>query len=185
MILAAMELFQREGYTATSWRKLVQESGAPWGSAHHYFPDGKEQLGLAAIEMAAQRVAGLFDRCFSPDQTAADGVQRLFEVSAEKLERSGYCEGCPVATVALETMSSSPALAAACRSAFVSWQIAIETGLLRCGVAESRAGDLSATLLSLFEGGLVVSRVTGSPEPLLNAAAAMRALLACGDVIAS
>src|SRR4051794_24534964 len=64
MILAAMSLFQREGYAAASWRRIVQESGAPWGSAHHYFPKGKEQLGLAALEAASQTVAASMARCF-------------------------------------------------------------------------------------------------------------------------
>ena len=177
MILAAMKLFQREGYAATSWRRLVQDSGAPWGSAHHYFPEGKEQLGLAALEVATEGVARLFERSFAPGRSAADGVQSLFEVSAKQLEGSGYCEGCPVATVALEIASTSPSLAAACQKAFDRWRQEIETGLVRCGVAADRAGQLSGTLLTLFEGGLVVARVTRSTEPMLSAATTMRVLL--------
>src|SRR5437660_1001494 len=48
MIEAAMRLLQRNGYAATSWRGVVEEAGTPWGSAHHYFPGGKEQLTAAA-----------------------------------------------------------------------------------------------------------------------------------------
>ncbi|MBW8856934.1 MAG: TetR family transcriptional regulator, partial [Bradyrhizobium sp.] len=66
-----MSLFQREGYAAASWRRLVQESGAPWGSAYHYFPDGKEQVGVAALEWAAQNVAGGIAQCFREGGRAA------------------------------------------------------------------------------------------------------------------
>ena len=57
MIEAAMSLLQRRGYRATSWRVLTQESGTPWGSVQHHFPGGKEELGVAAIELAEQSVA--------------------------------------------------------------------------------------------------------------------------------
>lgn len=54
-------------------------------------------------------------------------------------------------------------------------------GLARCGVKKDRAAGLSATLLNLFEGGLLVARVTRSTAPLLQAAAAMEALLEGAD----
>lgn len=181
MVGAALKLFQRQGYANTSWRRLVEESGAPWGSAHHYFPEGKEQLGLAAIELAAQEVAGFIEGCFSPKRSAAEGVQVLFELSAARMKASDYCDGCPIATLALETASTSPALAQACRHTFEHWRCAMEAGLARCGIAEDRVANLSTTLLSLFEGGLLVARVARSTEPLLQAARAMTALLGGAD----
>src|SRR5438270_12766084 len=110
MILAAMSLFQREGYAAASWRRLVQESGAPWGSAYHYFPDGKEQLGVAAVEWAAQNVAAQMARCFPVGGRAADGIHKLFAGAAAQMVKSEFTAGCPVSTVALETVPQSPAL---------------------------------------------------------------------------
>lgn len=181
MIRAALTLFQRQGYASTSWRRLVEESGAPWGSAHHYFPEGKEQLGLAAIEVAAQDVAGFIEACFSPERSAAEGVHALFKLSAARMKASAYCDGCPIATLALETASTSPALAEACRQTFERWRSAMKEGLARCGVAKDRAAGLSATLLNLFEGGLLVARVTRSTAPLLQAAATMAALLEGAD----
>ena len=177
MISTAMKLFQREGYAATSWRKLIEASGAPWGSAHHYFPGGKEQLGVAAVEKAGEGLARFFESCFTADRTAADGVQKLFEGSAQNLERSGYCEGCPIATVALETAATSPALAEASRQGFLRWQDAIEAGLLRSGVSADRAPALAEALLTLLEGALILARVTRSPAPLLKAGASMKVLL--------
>jgi TetR/AcrR family transcriptional repressor of lmrAB and yxaGH operons len=166
MILAAMSLFQREGYAAASWRRLVQESGAPWGSAHHYFPEGKEQIGVAAIERAAHGVGSLMERCFPEGGSAAEGIRLLFAGSAAQMAKSGFSAGCPVSTVALETVPQSPALSEVCKRAFEHWRQTLEDGLVRCGVAPARVGPLALTVLATFEGALIQARVAQSGDPL-------------------
>ena len=59
MIDTAVRLFQLHGYHATSWRGLVTASETPWGSVHHHFPGGKEELGVAAITTGGDMVASL------------------------------------------------------------------------------------------------------------------------------
>lgn len=167
MILAAMSLFQREGYAAASWRRLVEESGAPWGSAYHYFPGGKEQLAAAALGWAAQNVATQMARCFRDGSGAAEGIQKLFTAAAAQMAKSEFTAGCPVCTVALETVPQSQAMGEACKAAFDLWQRAIAEGLVRCGIAPKSAGPLASTILAAFEGALVQARVSQSKEPLL------------------
>jgi TetR/AcrR family transcriptional regulator, lmrAB and yxaGH operons repressor len=179
MILAAMSLFQREGYAAASWRRLVQESGAPWGSAYHYFPDGKEQLGVAAVEWAAQDAAALMASCFPEGGVAADGIHKLFAGSAALLAKSGYTAGCPICTVALETVPQSEALAEACKKGFELWQKTIAEGLIRSRVSPESAGALASTIFAAFEGALIQARVAQSKEPLLVAARILGRL--CGE----
>jgi TetR/AcrR family transcriptional repressor of lmrAB and yxaGH operons len=166
MILAAMSLFQREGYAAASWRRLVQESGAPWGSAYHYFPDGKEQVGVAALEWASQNVAAGIAKCFPEGGRAADGIRKLFAGSAAQLAKSGFTAGCPVCTVALETAPQSQALTKACKNAFALWQQTIADGLIRCGMAPKNAETLAPVILAAFEGALIQARVAQSQEPM-------------------
>jgi TetR/AcrR family transcriptional repressor of lmrAB and yxaGH operons len=170
MILAAMSLFQREGYAAASWRRIVQESGAPWGSAHHYFPKGKEQLGLAALEAASQTVAASMARCFPEGGAAADGVRRLFEGGAKVLAKSRFTAGCPICTVALETAPQSRKLTDTCNAAFQLWRQTIADGLVRCGMSATNAAKLAVLVLAAFEGALVQARAAQSQEPLLDCA---------------
>ncbi|WP_304176944.1 TetR/AcrR family transcriptional regulator [Phenylobacterium aquaticum] len=176
MILAAMSLFQREGYAAASWRRIVQESGAPWGSAHHYFPKGKEQLGLAALEMASQTVAASMARCFPEGGVAADGVRQLFEGGAKLLTKSGFTAGCPICTVALETAPQSPTLTETCNSAFQLWRQTIADGLVRCGMSAPYAAKLAVLALAAFEGALVQARTAQSQEPMLDCATMLEQL---------
>lgn len=177
MIATAAALFQRDGYRATSWRKLVQESGAPWGSAHHYFPGGKEQLAVAAVELAAQGVARGVAAAFADATSPADGVRRLFHGSARRLAASGFTAGCPVTTVALETVPESAAMTAACDAAFTGWRTVIDEAFRRLGVDPARSADLAMATLAMFEGALVLARAARSTEPLETGGAAMAALL--------
>jgi len=178
MILAAIPLFQREGYAAASWRRLVQESGAPWGSAHHYFPNGKEQLAAAALELAAREVAAFFALCFTDGGDAGDAVRELFSRTATRLAKSDFAAGCPVCGVALETAAQSAKMREACEGAFSLWRATLAAGLARCGVASETARLLAFTILAAFEGALVQARVARSEEPLRVCADAMARLCA-------
>src|SRR5271165_2818167 len=97
MIETAARMFQRDGYHATSWRSLVEEADAPWGSIHHHFPGGKSELGVAAIEAGSEGVLSLIDHCFAKATDAGRAVARWFELSGRLLTESGYSAGCPVA----------------------------------------------------------------------------------------
>ena len=52
LIWAAAKLFRRQGYSGTGLRDILAASGAARGSLYHYFPDGKEQIGAAAVTAA-------------------------------------------------------------------------------------------------------------------------------------
>ncbi|MFE2287002.1 TetR family transcriptional regulator [Streptomyces sp. NPDC059443] len=45
ILSAATELFRRQGYAATGMKQIVATARAPYGSAYHFFPGGKAQLG--------------------------------------------------------------------------------------------------------------------------------------------
>src|SRR3954447_23041882 len=113
MVRSAARLMRRQGYAATSWRQVVADSETPWGSQAHFFPGGKQQLTTAALERSGQAYERLLRGAFARLHPA-DAVDAWLEVAATELERSGWADGCPVATVALETAHQSEALAGAC-----------------------------------------------------------------------
>src|SRR4051794_28489646 len=98
----AAQLLRRQGYAATTWRQVVAESGTPWGSQAHFFPDGKQQLVVAAVGAAGRSYERLL-RAALADGHPAEAIRLWTQVAADQLEASGWADGCPVATVALET----------------------------------------------------------------------------------
>jgi TetR/AcrR family transcriptional regulator, lmrAB and yxaGH operons repressor len=166
MIETAVHLFRRKGYHATSWRTLVEEAGTPWGSAHHHFPGGKEQLGVAAIEMGSDAIVAQMGSVFAEMRTLSGAVRAWCRAHADFLAESDYTEGCPVATVALEATMESRAILDASRKAFDRWRAIIADRLVAEGVRKKRAAELATLVLATVEGGLLLARVSRSKEPL-------------------
>jgi TetR/AcrR family transcriptional repressor of lmrAB and yxaGH operons len=173
MIATAVRMFQREGYTGTSWRGLVNEAGTPWGSVQHHFPGGKEELAVSAIQVAGNLVSRTMAKAFRDHESAADAVSWWFGKAAEILETSGYRSGCPLATVALEKSHDSPALTAAIEQAFRSWLAELAESLQQRGAPADLAGELALQVLIGLEGALVLARVLGSTAPISASAAAL------------
>lgn len=168
MIATAATLFRREGYTATSWRRLVEEAGTPWGSAYHHFPGGKQQLAVAAIELATVTTSATIARAFERNDTIEDAVSWWFTKAAQALANGDYRAGCPLATIALETVNDSEVLTEACKKAFTIWQARLEDHLRERG--HPAPEDLAAAIMHNMEGALLMARVHHSPEPLILAA---------------
>ena len=175
MVSAAMTLFRREGYTATSWRRLVDEAGTPWGSAYHHFPGGKEQLAVAAIGLAVDTTLATVDRAFERGETAEDAVRWWYRKAGQALAAGDYRSGCPLATLALEVVNDSPVLTEACRAGFDRWHETL-TGHLTARGCEP-AAELATAIVTNIEGALLLSRVRRSAEPLDLAADHVATLL--------
>jgi len=165
MIRAAARLLRRQGYAATSWRQVVADSATPWGSQFHHFPGGKEQLAAEAVALAGRRYEQLL-RAALHGGHPADAVASWVELAAAELEASGWADGCPVATVTLETAHTSAVLAGACQAALGSWHAVITEAIMARGIAGAEAPRLATLVLAGIEGGLLLARASRSPEPL-------------------
>lgn len=175
MVEAAAALFQANGYRGTSWRSLVKASATPWGSIQHHFPGGKEELGVAAVGHGADLLTRFLAAAFDDSRSVSDGVRAWFGASADLLIARDYRSGCPVAAVALDADDSTTALRDACATAFGTWTNFVATKLRAAGVADPEA--LAVTLVSAFEGALMLSRSRRDVAPLRQAAEQLCALL--------
>jgi TetR/AcrR family transcriptional repressor of lmrAB and yxaGH operons len=97
----------------------------------------------------------------TPDPVAA--LTRVVTVLGEHLETSGFREGCPVSTVALDAAGSEP-IRAACVGAYDSWEALIARHLRAAG--HSRADALATVVLAAIEGALVLARTRRDLTPL-------------------
>jgi TetR/AcrR family transcriptional repressor of lmrAB and yxaGH operons len=177
MITTALRLFRTEGYPATSWRRLVEEAGTPWGSAYHHFPGGKEELGVAAVELGSAVVRRTVRRAFERTDSPAEAVHWWFDKAGQVLVRDEFRSGCPLATITLEMTGRSSGLTAACERAFTDWHALLASLLAEHGYTNDAAAELAVTIMNNIEGALLLSRVHRSTEPLELAAKHVRVLL--------
>lgn len=151
-------LFRRQGAAATGLKEIVRESQAPWGSLYHHFPDGKEQLVAESLLRTGERYAELMRRAMADADPPSAGVLRYFNAAADNLARSGFADGCPVGTVALEAANTSERIRGVCADAFSTWERVIADALTAAGIPRSRATDLATQFLFALEGALILSR---------------------------
>src|SRR5262245_51084251 len=116
MLTTTAKLLQRQGYHGTGLNQIVAEAEAPKGSLYFHFPGGKEQLVAEALGVAADYL----DRAMAVNDrgTTLESLDSYIAGMGEYLEKSGFTEGCPIATVALEVAPRVPALGDACAAAF-------------------------------------------------------------------
>jgi TetR/AcrR family transcriptional repressor of lmrAB and yxaGH operons len=174
-VAAAVKLFSQRGYHGTALHDILEAAGSPRGSLYFHFPKGKEEIGEIASRLAGDAVRRVIAEAAATATGAEDFVALVAQTMASNLERSGFTEGCPIATTALETAAQSDALGAAARKAFQSWELEFKRGFERFGVRN--ASQLATMVLGQLEGGLLLARTYRSLEPMRRAQEAARALV--------
>lgn len=164
LIETTARLLQTQGYHNTGLNQIVVESAAPKGSLYHYFPGGKVDLAVTAIDHSARLTAQrLGELCMGAGGVLA-GLQAVIDHFIAEFESSAFQKGCPVATVTLEQAALDDAIQAACARAYALWQQGLQAWLTAHGVAN--AAFLAEHLLILVEGALLLARAQRDCAPL-------------------
>jgi TetR/AcrR family transcriptional repressor of lmrAB and yxaGH operons len=165
-IAATARLLRRQGYAATGLNEIVALSGAPKGSLYFHFPGGKDELAALAMAHAGEELTVAIQAVLASSPTAAEGVGRLIDALGAGLEASSYADGCPIATVALESSAESELLRATAAGAFGAWTDALRERLLASGMDAEGAERRAMFALSAIEGALILARVRRDLAPL-------------------
>ena len=177
IVRAAATLFRRNGYAATGINEIAEVAGAPKGSLYHYFPDGKDQIGEAAVRFAGKGVVVTLEKLEQEHRTAAAMMQAYCRLLVGWMAKSGFRDGCPISTTLLESAPQSESIALAGREAFANWRAVIARALVRDGFSKVEARRLSTLAVSALEGSLILARVESSGEPIEAVGRSLAAVL--------
>ncbi|MBJ7339169.1 TetR/AcrR family transcriptional regulator [Mycolicibacterium sp.] len=177
MVASTALLIRERGAHSTAISDVLEHSGAPRGSAYHYFPGGRAQLLCEAVDLASDFVAARMS-------TATTGVEVLDAIIGnyrKQLLETDFRAGCPVVAVAVEAgdpaKDENVAVLERAGAAFVRWTDLIAQRLVADGIAEDRARDLATLLTSAIEGAIVIARATRDVGPLDSTHRQLRSLL--------
>jgi AcrR family transcriptional regulator len=167
MVVSAALLIRERGAHATAISDILEHSGAPRGSAYHYFPGGRTQLLCEAVDYAGEHVAGII--------TWAEGSLELLDTLIDKYRRqlldSDFRAGCPIAAVSVEAGEQSdrermaPVVERAA-AVFDRWSDLIAQRFIADGIPPDRAGELAVLATTALEGALLLARVRRDLTPL-------------------
>jgi AcrR family transcriptional regulator len=165
MVISAALLMREKGARPTAIADVLEHSGAPKGSAYHYFPGGRSQLLCEAVDYAADYVAEVLGQA-STGTGVLDAAVRHYR---EGLIHSDYRAGCPVMAVAVEAGDHDNRTAAAVERAAVAfdrWSDLLTQRLVSDGVPRKKATELATLVIASLEGALVLARAARDVTPL-------------------
>ena len=171
MVMSAALLIRERGAHATAISDVLEHSGAPRGSAYHYFPGGRSQLLCEAVDYAGDHVAAIINRA----QRSVDLLETLIEKYRQQLLGSDFRAGCPIAAVSVEAGFETSGAADRERMApvieraaavFDRWSDLIAQRFIADGIARDRATELAVLATSAIEGAILLARVRRDLAPL-------------------
>ena len=178
LVRSTSRLLRTQGYTATGLNQVMAEADAPKGSMYFHFPGGKVQLAAAAVDLFAERSTSRMRRYVAEHDTVRDAVSAIFDAYVEHLERTGYTEGCAVATVARDAASAHEQLADATGRALHAWTDVLAEALEAEGRPPAEAHALATLVIAAIEGTVVMAKGEQSTEPIATTRDVLRTILA-------
>ena len=178
MVISAALLIRERGAHPTAIADVLEHSGAPRGSAYHYFPGGRTQLLCEAIEYAGEYIAAKIANA----ESGVDALDNLFADYRKQLLKTDFRAGCPVVAVSVEAGDpdrpdvATPVIERAA-AAFSKWTDLIAARLISDGVSKERATELAMLTTTSFEGAIVVSRASRNIKALDLVHGELRALV--------
>ncbi|WP_006243528.1 TetR/AcrR family transcriptional regulator [Mycolicibacterium tusciae] len=167
MVVSAALLIRERGAHPTAIADVLEHSGAPRGSAYHYFPGGRTQLLCEAVDYAGEYVAATIAKA----ESGVDALDTLFADYRKQLLKTDFRAGCPVVAVSVEAGdpdkpdAATPVIERAA-AAFSRWTDLIAARLISDGVSKKRAAELAMLTTTSFEGAIVISRASRNTKAL-------------------
>jgi TetR/AcrR family transcriptional repressor of nem operon len=175
LVKAAKKLMWERGYEAVSPRDVLEESGAGQGSLYHHFK-GKMDLASVALGEVSTEMCELARETVGTDGSALDRVFRYLDVSRDGLK------GCRMGRFAAESSIAEASLRKPVERYFRELQ-EILAGALREAQAAGElakrldASELALMLITVVQGGFVVSRVYRDRNAINRATEMAKSLL--------
>jgi TetR/AcrR family transcriptional repressor of nem operon len=171
IIRSAAPIFNRKGFEGTAISDLMKATGLKKGGIYRHF-ESKEQLAGEAFDYAWRTAVEVRRMGAAQEGHAVDRLKQMVRNFAER--REGLVPGgCPLLNTAIDADSGNRMLRARARKALEEWRGRIRRiageGINR-GELERRSCNpekLSAMIVGMLEGSLMISRLEQSNEPML------------------
>ena len=165
IVRSAAALVRERGVHGVGLRQIVAHANGPRGSLQRYFPGGKTQLIIEALNLAGAEVLDDTESRLLNAITLADAIDAIFAPWRQVLVESNFTMGCPIAATVIDA-SGDDRLRQHSRALLDRWRDSVHTALVKFGATQSTAKDDASVLLAALEGAVIVSRANQSTEPL-------------------
>ncbi len=166
LIECAAELFWKNGYSATGISEILKQTGLPKGSFYFYFKS-KDDLASAVTEYYQKILLKQFQNS-SQRNNWESFIEEIFDYLSVRTYGQTFA-GCPYAVMGMETALSKPALSSVFMDGLEKFEQIFQKVLLYSGLPQDHAALLSRRMLSIYQGYLLLGRISGDISYLKNA----------------
>jgi AcrR family transcriptional regulator len=165
IVSSAADLVRERGVHGVGLREIVAHAGVSRGFLQRYFPGGKTQLIIEALNLAGSEVVTETESRLATAETLADAMDAIFAPWRRVLLESDFTMGCPIAATVIDA-SRHDALRQHAGVLLDQWRDSVRAALVKYGADKSSAEDDASVLLAALEGALILSRANQSIQPL-------------------
>lgn len=165
IVRSAADLVRERGVHGVGLREIVARAGVSRGFLQRYFPGGKTQLIIEALNLAGSEIVSETESGLATAETLADAVEGIFAPWRRVLLESDFTMGCPIAATVIDA-SEDDALRQHAGALLDQWRDSVRAALVKCGGASTSAKDDASVLLAALEGALILSRANKTIQPL-------------------
>lgn len=161
----AAVVFNRQGYAGASMSDIMRATGLEKGGIYNHF-GSKDQLALEAFDYAFGLITQRLREGLQGKTNAVDRLLVMAEIISRQADDGPIAGGCPILNTAIEADDTHPALRERAKNAAEGWvgfirrnvTRGIERGEVRADVV---AEDVATLVISMTEGGIMLSRLYG------------------------
>lgn len=177
LVATAADMLRRRGLNATSMRDLAKEAKAPLGSIYHYFPGGKKQVVIEALNYTGDKVISMLRKALV--QGPIEGLHSFLNLWRDVVISSEFKASCPVIAVVIEEAVTEDVKAAQAVAAtiFEQWEKMLISSLQEHGVDKLRAEQLATLIISSVEGALALCRTKKAIKPFDHVSTLLKELV--------
>lgn len=157
ILKTASEMFFSNGYHATGLNSILKRSESPKGSLYYYFPNGKEELALEAIEVVKNSVREEIRENLFKTKDPIEGIEKVILNVSDIINREEIVKGVTVSLLALEASQTNEILREACAETFKEWESLYEERLKELNISIEDAKNLSKIIQIMIEGAIVMA----------------------------
>ena len=180
VIQLSMDLIHARGVGNTSMNDIISATGVKKGNLYFHF-SSKEELALEVIDRARRQYGEYLNSAVS-GTTSIEKLESLIDAVVSFHVKRKVKGGCIFGNTALETGGTDSPLHLLIRDVFSRWAGQIES-LIQQAVEDGAARNdippdvLARTIIALLEGAIMLAKVSGRKDELIQCADAIKAMI--------
>lgn len=156
IIKETTKLIQKYGYTETNLQDIIKKSKSPKGSLYHYFPKGKDDIIISALNSINVEFNKKFQNSVNRDSNLTEILEGLLTLFKTK-ERSYGTPSFRLTLLALETIGQAPEVSKKCGEILQEWRNTLSQTIENIGLSKNTSDTISAWFFSTLQGAICAS----------------------------